>query len=85
MSTEAGPNVWALNMIIEYTSSSHVSQDPVSEIYSTYEAAVARSKDLGRIARDYTCEGYLTDNGVPIIAKVLTWNITRSRIRGAKA
>ena len=85
MSTEAGPNVWALNMIMEYTHGSYTYQDPVSEIYATYEAAEARTKDLERIARDYTCESYLTDDGVPIIAKVLTWNITRSRIRGAKA
>ena len=85
MSTEARPQVWALNMIMEYTWGDHTHQDPVSEIYSTYEAAEARTKDLGRIARDYTCEGYLTDNGVPIIAKVLTWNITRTKVRGAKA
>ena len=85
MSTETKPEVWALNMIMEYTWGSHIYQDPVSEIYATPQAAEARTKDLERIARDYTCEGYLTDNGVPIIAKVLTWNITRSRIRGAKA
>ena len=72
-------------MIIEYTHGSYTFRDPESEIYSTYEAAVARTKDLERIARDYTCEGYLTDDGVPIIAKVLTWHITRTKVRGAKA
>ena len=85
MSTEARPQVWAVSMIIEYTHGSYILQEPESEIYSTYEAAVARTKDLERIARDYTCEGYLTDDGVPIIAKVMTWHITRTKVRGAKA
>lgn len=83
-STTKPAEVWAISMIMKYTWGDHTLQEPETEIYATYEAAKARAEDPGRIARDYSCGSWLTDNGIPINAEILDWHISAKKIRGLK-
>lgn len=83
-STTKPAEVWVLVLRLKYTWGNDTWEDSEAEVYTTLASAQERLGDIKKVARDYSCEGYITDNGIPINAEILDWHISAKKIRGPR-